>query len=228
MKYDFKQMTHVNQLFLEYPILKTIYSEAVELHLASGESVEHAPLSNEQLMMFIVYSYWEHSEIAPTPSIHQRRQQALTLLGFELTTEEQMKDNRNLVAMIIGASEFNNRLALHFCKMHNNIDWIELCRLQDIVDDTFLALKEEAPESEKGKQMTATELLIKKVQLEEKMKPIRETMRQLAASIFSGDKDLLSMAASHLILEKRRRIITPEHYAQAMLKAGGDKSKVFA
>jgi len=228
MKYSFKHLTHANQVFLEYPLLKTIYYEAVDLHQLNGGSVIHPPLSPEQIMMFIVYAYWEKSEIATELSIHKRRQLALELIGFELKTLEQMEANKNLVAMVVGASEFNNRLALHFCKMHNNIDWIELCRLQDLVDDAFLAAKEEVPESEKGRPMTATELLLKKAELEKRLEPFRNTIRTLASQIFAGDKDLLNMASSHLILEKRKRIITPENYATAMLGAGGDASKIFA
>lgn len=209
-------------LFKTYPNLKSIYEEVCEIHESAGEEVEH-PLTEEELLAFIVLSYHIKSPLSRELSIHKKRQMALTELGYTIKTEQDINSNPELAKLIIGRNQFVNRLALHFAKGENSFDWLELCRLSDMLDDVFLALKEDAS----GSKLSSTELLLKKTKLESETEPIRLRIKQLAQTIFAGDDNLLNLTASHVILEQRIRILSPESYAKAMKAADGDLSKVF-
>lgn len=219
MNYD---LSNISQLFKTYPVLEAIYNEAVELHEVADKEAEH-PLSKEELMGFIVLSYHVHSSLAKELSIHKKRQQALAEFGYVIKTEKDIQEHPELAALIVGRNEFVNRLGLHFAKQENLFDWIELCRLSDMLDDVYLALKEDAGSG----KLSVTELLLKKTKLESETEPIRLKIKQIAQSIFSGDDNLLNLTASHVILEKRIKIISPENFCKALKDADGDLSKVF-
>lgn len=222
MKYDVKDLPH-KQLFAKYPDLELIYSEAKELHDIAGGEIEHSPLSREEVMIFIVYSYHLKSPIIKEMSIHKRRQQALGLLGYELNTREQIEQNSALADVIVGRNEFINRLSLHFCKFEQSFDWMELVRLQDMMDDVFLAMKESAD----GSKKTAAELLVVKTNLEKNTELYRNKIRALAQQIFSNDENLINLAPVHVILQNRRdKIISPERYAKA--KQASDGKDIFS
>ena len=207
MAYDFKTLDHKDKLFNLYPELLNIYEDSVSIY---DDDINHKPLSKEELMMFIVYSYHLKSPIVKEPSIHKRRQMALGLIGYDIKTEKDFSEQPELLSFIIGTNQFVNRLAIIFCKFENNYDWMELNRLQELVDDSALLLKEEAAAS---KNKSASEMQIIKFNMEKQSEPYRQKIRQLAQQIFQNDTNLLSFAASTLLLEKRRRLITPEDIA---------------
>jgi len=207
LKYRLREIP-VKSLFTEYPDLEEIYNEA---KMMNG-SASHKPISPQELMAFIVYSYDLQSPIVREASIHKRRLEALNLIDYIVRTEEDFAEKPELVQFVTGANPFVNRLALHYCKLQNSVDWMELCRLQDILDDVDLTLKSE---SEGTGSKSANEMLKIKLDIMEKSQKIRDKMRFLATGLFMADANLSNYSASHMILEKRKAIITPERYVSA-------------
>jgi hypothetical protein len=221
MRYN---LTNIKGLLDAYPDLKTIYREAVSMH-PSNELPINDFLTADEIMAFVVHSYHLQSDLVrKEPSSHKRRQQALFTIGYTIKTAEDIEKNPALVELIVGRNDFVNRLALHFCKFENSIDWIELCSLQDIMDDVELTLRSESEGTDKK---SAQEILKLKLEIREKATKTRAEMRNLAINLFSNDVRLLDYAASHMILEKRTRIISPESYSAAYLEAAGDVDKIF-
>ncbi len=210
MIYDLKALDHKKNLFTTYPELERVYKDCMEICSVAELPTEHEPLTKEELMMLITYSYHLHSPIIKEISIHKRRQIALGMIGYELKTEKDFKDNPELFSFIIGKNEFVNRLALVFCKYENSYDWLEICRISELIDDSFLLLKEEA--ASKGSK-SATEIQIKKFEMDKIADPYRQKIRQLSQNLFQNDNDLISFAASTLLLEKRKRLLVPEDIA---------------
>jgi hypothetical protein len=223
----------VNTLFSIYPDLEVLYNEVkmmygdeVSFFAAFGEEEDekkprslHEGLSPQQLMAFIVYAYHIHSPLSTEMSMHKRRGNALELIGFtDIKTAEGLEREKVLVQYIVGRNSFVNRLALHFCKFENNFDWIELCRQLDLIDQVFLTQNEEMLGTEKK---SANEILDIKLKIESKLDGMRTRATRLAKEIFNNDTNLINYAAAHLILEKRKPIISPERYvAQQREKAG--------
>jgi len=205
----------VKQLFATYPELEVIYDEAATIHKSTGSTlIEHSPLSKEELMYFIVLSYHLHSKLARESSIHKRRRQALSGIGIEITE----KSSQGLVALVLGKNEFVNRLALIFCKYENSPAWIELCAIQDILDDVFLTLKLESEGTEKK---SANEMLKIKLEVNAKAESLRQKSKQLSAELFMGDSNLNNLSASQMLLEERIKIITPERFVKAQREKHG-------
>ncbi len=207
-----------SEVFTTYPALETIYNEAVEIHKTAQTGVPcHAePLTPQELMTFIVYVYHLHSPLVRENSIHKRRRQALERVGHETND----KSSEALLHLIIGANEFVNRLALIFCKYENSVAWTELCSIQDILDDVFLTLKVESEGTEKK---SANEMLKIKLEVNAKAEGLRTKMRQLSTELFIGDNALLNLSASQILLEERKKIITPERFVAAQKEKNGKK-----
>ncbi len=203
LKYQLRDIK-LKDTFLEYPALEEIYNE---VYILWGEKPEHAPLTKQELMAFIVYAYDLQSPLCQEPSIHKRRAKSMELIGYPVITEADFKGKTEQVSLIVGSNEFVNRLALHYCKLQNSFDWIELCSLQDILDDVDITLKSESAGTEKK---SAQEILKLKLEIRQKSKGTRDEMRTLASGLFMNDVNLLNFAASHVILEKRKPLIIPE------------------
>lgn len=189
-----------------YPELLTIYSE-----VESMQTGGHEPLTKAQVIKFTCLSYHLHSPIARESSIHQRRKEALAFLGFPIITKQDFEDNKEIVSLITGSNTFVNRLAIHFCKFENNIDWAELCSLQDMLDDVYLTLKEETEGTDKK---SAQEILKLKIEIRSKAQPLREQMRSISQQLFQNDTNLINYSAAHMVLEKRKRLLMPEDIAK--------------
>lgn len=207
MKWDIKH-TPINKLLKTYPDLQIIFKEAVEIH---PDTIEHSPLTPEEVMAFVVYTYHIKSPFAKETSIHKRRIEVLKELGFTIGNEKELRENTDLVQFIVGSNGFVNRLALHFCKLENSVDWIELCSLQEMLDDVYLTLKEETEGTDKK---SAQEILKLKIEIRQKAQPFREQMRTISRELFSGDEEIINQVASHIILEKRKRLLVPEDIAK--------------
>lgn len=208
MKWDLKTLPY-DKVFDTYPELFTIYQEVV---LMQTSPPNHDPLHAAQLMKFVVFSYDLNSPIIREASIHKRRAEALQLVGFSITTEEELQRHRDLVPFIIGTNTFVNRLCIHYCKLQNNFDWLELCSLQDILDDVDITLKEETGGTEK---LSAQQVLKLKLEIRDKSTKIRDEMRVISNRLFMNDDNMLNYAAGHSILEKRLPIITPERWVSS-------------
>lgn len=221
MRYN---LANIKGLLNQYSGLKLIYQEAVAM--CQSEQLEKIAnvLNEDEIMAFVIHSYHLQSPLAKEPSIHTRRQKALAEIGYSVKTADDIKDNPELVKLIVGRNDFVNRLALHFCKFENSIDWMELCALQDIMDDVTLTLKQESEGTDKK---SAQEILKLKLDIREKATKTRAEMHSLATTIFNNDMHLLDYAASHMILEKRIRILSPENFVKAVKAADGDLNKVF-
>lgn len=200
LKWDLRN-TPYDKVFDLYPELQKIYQEVVQMQ---SEPPQYEPLHAGQLMQFIVFSYDLNSPIAREASIYKRRAEALKMIGIPLATAGDVEKYR---AFIGGQNSFVNHLAIHFCKLQNSFDWIELCSLQDILDDVDRTLKEETEGTEKK---SAQEILKLKLEIREKSQKLREEMRSIAQRLFFNDGELLNFSAAHSILEKRIAIISPE------------------
>jgi hypothetical protein len=133
----------------------------------------------------------------------------MELIGYPMKTEDDLKKRHELIQFVTGTNDFVNRLALHYCKLQNNFDWMELCSLQDLLDDVDLTLKQE---SEGAGNKSANEMLKIKLDIREKSKKTRDEMRTISTVLFMNDSQLINYAASQMILEKRKPIITPERF----------------
>ena len=204
LKYKLREV-QAPDLFRVYPELEQIHYEAKLIH----GSAEHSPLSPQELMAFVVYAYDLKSPIVQVPSIHRRRAEALELVGYPMKTEDDLRKYRAYIQFVTGTNDFVNRLALQYCKLQNTFDWMELCSLQDLLDDVDLTLKQESEGTEKK---SAQEILKLKLEIRDKSTKTRNEMKALATSLFLNDVNLISYAASQIILEKRKPIITPERY----------------
>lgn len=197
------------EIFKKYPELKNVYDEAINIYTSvSDKEINHEPLSPQELMWFIVGVYHLKSALIRESSIHKRRRQALSQLGYEIKQDS----DKALVSLVVGQSEFVNRLALIFCKYENSPAWIELCATQDILDDVFLTLK---LESEGTDKKSANEMLKIKLEVNTKAEGLRLKMRQLSNELFVGDSALNNYSASQILLEERIKVITPERFVRA-------------
>lgn len=216
-----------DQIFLTYPDLQALYNEVRMMVEDSGgylsiEGVKgaqpsyaervHPGLSPQDLMCFIIYVYHIGSPLIHEVSMHKRRAKALGLIGTTIETSADLEKNKQLVQYIVGANSFVNRVALHLCKFENNFKWIELCRKQDMLDDVFLTLKEEQTGTEKK---SANEILKIKLDIEKQAEGLQQRIQQLAQDIFMNDMQLIDYSASHVILEQRKALITPERVVAA-------------
>lgn len=223
----------VNTLFSRYSDLEVLYNEVKIMHgdpnqffegLAEPDGIAqkielHQGLTPQQLMAFIIYAYHIPSPISMEMSMHKRRGMALELIGFtDIKTREGFEKNKHLAQYIVGANNFVNRLALHFCKFENNFKWLELCRQLDLIDQVFMTHNEEMMGTEKK---SAAEIMKLKLEVEGKMHDLRSRAYNLAGEIFNSDKSLLDYAAAHVILEKRKPIISPERYVANVLEKAG-------
>lgn len=211
-------------IFKVYPDLQVLYNEVrmmvqdtpssniLENEEEPWEARNHKGMSPQELMCFIVWSYHIGSPLVQEVSMHKRRAKALGFIGTPIETAEDLQRNKPLVQYIVGANSFVNRVALHLCKFENNFKWIELCRKQDMMDDVFLTLKEEQMGTEKK---SANEILKIKLEIESKAEALTNKINQLAQEIFMGDLQLIDYAASHVILEQRKALISPERVVAA-------------
>lgn len=202
MKWQLTGLPH-NQIFATYPYLRVLYNEAVDLH---ADDISHRPLSPEQIMAFIVYTYHIRSPFVKDASMHKRRAQVLEHLGFQLGKDV----SEEMAQLITMQNLFVNRLALHFCKNENNFKWIELIRKQEMLDDVWLVLKEETAGTEKK---SAVEILSQKQKVDKQSKETVADIMQLSNELFAGDVDLVDYVSSQVIAEKRVALITPERVA---------------
>lgn len=189
-------------LFRMYPDLEQIYYEVKML-----AQPKHDGLTPQELMALMVWVYHIKSPLVHEPSMHKRRTQALGLIGYVIETQDDLARFNHLAQYIVGANSFANRLSVHFCKFEEVYDWLELCQLQDMLDDIALSAKEEQSGTEKK---SANEILKVKVDIYRNAEPIRKRVQELSQKIFRNDVDLLNYASSHVILEQRKPLISPE------------------
>lgn len=209
MKWDVKS-TPTNELFSTYPDIEIMYLEVNAMMQGTGIKTIHTPLSPQEIMAFIIYAYHLRSPLVTAfPSIHKRRLEALRCVGYTPVSVQGQQPDKNLMDIIVGANDYVNRLALHFCKFENNYAWITLCREQDILDDVLLTLKQESDGTEKK---SAQEILKIKLDIRQKAQDVESKIERLSQELFRDDHNLLNFAASHILLEKRR-MITPEDMA---------------
>ena len=204
-------------LFDAYNDLFQLYSETCQiLSYRPSDAAErpHAPLSPEQVVKLVIYAYHQYSPFAHEPSMHKRRLLALREIGYSITTEADIEGNKVITAFIVGDNTFVNHLAIRFCKQEpNSFDWLELCRLLDMIDDVYLTLKaEQAGAGNKG----ANEILKVKLAIDKDAMGLRQRATDLANKIFNGDERLINTVAIHDLFEKRISLITPQRIVKAI------------
>lgn len=209
MKYDFVA-TPTDQIFTAYPDLFKLYEETCSLlnyaPYRNPENCPHAPLSGEEICMLVVYVYHQKSPLIDTASMYARRGLALKKMGIVITEDDLNKPS--IFPFIAGSNSFLNHLAIRFCKLEPNaFDWLELCRLLDVIDDIYLTLKMEQYGTEKK---GANEILKIKLDIDEKSRNFRDRASVLSKKIFAGDSELINLVGEHNIFEKRMALITPE------------------
>ncbi len=165
-------------------------------------------------MAYIVFCYSFHSPYAQkVADILERKKMILKDIGVDLQKVEANKEHKVIISkLILARNDFASHVSLTFLCHENNYKWLEICRLSELISDTHLMLQE----VDIGSKKTAAEIAKYKAEAYQKSKPYRVDMDRLMREVAQEEVALQNFIASHILLEKRRALITPERVALAL------------
>ena len=216
MKWQLQSLSPKTNILKEFPELAEIYNEALAFGIPNncGEY-----LSESQVMKFIVYTYHYYSPFAQkVADPADRKKKVLREIGVDLVKAEKDETAKvYFVTLITGRNPFVSYLSLHFLKYENNYKWLEACRLNELISDTYIMLQDNNSEKQNSAQFAAS-----RATAYEKSKNYRKDYDTLCRQLMADDLALQDYMASHILREKRKAIITPERYVLAMEETNGN------
>lgn len=216
IKWAIHKLPEKTNILKEFDDLNQIYQESLQFGIANSCS-EY--LNPSQLIKFIVYTYHYPSPFAQkVADVAERKKKVLREIGIDLIKAEKNETAKAFfVGLITSRNEFVSHLSLHFLKLENNLRWLEACRLNELIMNTYLMLQDGDSKNQNAAQFAKSQ-----AEAYEKSKNYRKDYDRICKELMSDDLALQDYMAGHILREKRKVICSPERYVQSMEETNGN------
>jgi len=219
MKWAIHKVALSDSIFDNFLPIQQIYTECLSVF---NDTLSIEPfLTADQAMRFTIYAYHQQSPfVQRIGDVVERKKACLKEAGVNLGKWDADGDGKAFfVSILLARHEFMSYLSLTFLKFENNLKWTQACMLGEMIAKIDFSLQS----SDSGKQ-NAAQLAKTQTEAYTKSKDLRRDYDKVCKELFNEDMQLQNYMASYILKEKRKAIITPERYVQALQ----DKKEVFA
>lgn len=191
------------KIYEHYPELADVFKPILKAYTEAS-----APLSDDQLIRYIVLTYHRFSPYAINEqNIIKRKIEVCEYIWLD-TNKPQIE------AVIANKNRFVNNAAIYFLKQEGDMDWLELQQYLDAYFQIMEALTDGTTESEK--KTTPQDIAKVKLAIVKDMKEIKREIEVLSARVFRDDNDLLGHVERYKRSEEESFIIlSPEDYVKS-------------